>query len=129
MQCTDNDEMKNFVLLLIFLLLQSSLVFAQEEEPFIYTDKGKRDPFVPLVDENGRYLLDSEEFCTFEDLNLSGILWDPKGKSSALINNQIVKTGESIGGFRVTNVTKDSVTLFKNGKEYILRLSIEQTKE
>ena len=121
--------MKIFVLLLILFFLPHSLVFAQEEEPFIYTDKGKRDPFIPLVDENGRYLLDNEEFCTFDDLNLSGILWDPEGKSSALINNQIVKIGESIGGFKVTNVTKDSVVLFKDGKEYIMRLSIEEEKE
>ena len=121
--------MKTFVLLLIIFILSYGLVFAQEEETFVYTDKGKRDPFVPLVDENGRYLFDSEEFCTFDDLNLSGILWDPEGKSSCLINNQIVKIGDSIGGFKVTNVTKDSVMLFKNGKEYILRLSIEQTKE
>ncbi len=54
-------------------------VCAQEEEPFIYTDKGKRDPFIPLVDENGRYLLDSEEFYTFDELNIAGILWDPEG--------------------------------------------------
>lgn len=119
--------MKNPVLLLIFLLFQSSFVCAQqEEETFIYNDKGKRDPFVPLVDESGRYLLDEEGFCSFDDLSLSGILWDPEGKSSALINNQIVKIGESIGGFKVTDVTKDSVVLFKNGKEYIMRLSIKE---
>ena len=112
------------ILVMTALLLSVNPVCAQEEEPFIYNDKGKRDPFIPLVDKNGRYFLDEGELYSFDDLNLSGILWDPAGKSSALINNQIVKTGESIGGFKISNVTKNSVTLFKDGKEYIMRLSI-----
>ena len=108
------------------LLLFVNPIYGQQEGTFIYNDKGKRDPFVPLVDENGRYLLDEEGFCSFDSLSLSGILWDPQGKSSALINNQIVKIGDSIGGFKISNVTKNSVTLFKDGEEYIMRLSISE---
>lgn len=120
-----------FSILIILIALFSELILApgQVKEPFIYNDRGKRDPMVPLVDKDGRYLLSGEEFYSFSNLRLSGILWDPLGKSSALINNQIIKVGESIWGFKVINITKDSVTFFKDGKDYIIRLSEEKEGE
>ena len=118
--------MKSFIWLLIFLLFTFSFAFGQVEESFIYDDKGRRDPFRPLVDEDGRYLLEADVVYSSDELNLSGILWDPRGRSSCLINDQIVRVGEFIYGFTVKNITKDSVTISKNGKEYILRLSIEE---
>ena len=118
--------MKHYIWLLIFLLLTFNFAFCQVEVSFIYDDKARRDPFLPLVDERGRYHLDTELPYSSDELNLSGILWDPQGKSSALINEQIVKTGESIYGFTIKNITKDSVTLSKDAKEYILRLSEEK---
>lgn len=118
--------MRLFICPLIFLYVTCAFAFAQEDESFIYDDKGRQDPFSPVVGKNGRYLLETEVFYSPDELNLSGILWDPQGASSCLINNQIVKIGESIGGFMVENITKDSVTITKDGKEYILRLSIEK---
>ena len=119
--------MKSFIWLLIFLLLTFNSAFGQAEEAFIYEDKGKRDPFRPLVDEDGRYLLEADVIYSSDELNLSGILWDPQGKSSCLINDQIVRAGESIYGFTVKNITKDSVTISKDGREFILKLSNEAT--
>ncbi len=112
---------------LVFLLLKSAPAFSQEPKPgyFVYIDKGRRDPFIPLVAQDGRYLSDSEELISSDELNLSGILWDPKGRSSCLINNQIIKLGESIYGFKIKNIAKDSVIVSKEGEEYIIRLSTE----
>lgn len=120
--------MNQFVLLLISLIFLCSFVCAQEQggDSFIYDDKGKRDPFLPLVDEGGRYLLDSELPYSFGELKVTGILWDSEGKSSALINNKVVAIGESISGFMVKDISKDSVTVSKGGKEYIIRLSTEK---
>ncbi|MCQ9208024.1 MAG: DUF2531 family protein [Omnitrophica bacterium] len=112
--------------LFLALVLTLNFSFAQAEEVFIYQDKGRRDPFRPLVDENGQYVLGAERPYSSGVLNLSGILWDSQGKSSALINNQVVKIGESISGFTIENITKDSVTLSKDGKEYTIELSIEK---
>ncbi len=119
--------MRHFIWLSIFLVLTFNSAFGQAEEPLVYDDKGRRDPFLPLVDENGRYLLEADVIYSSDELNLSGILWDPQGRSSCLINDQIARIGESIYGFMVKNITKDSVTISKDGKEYILRLSNEAT--
>lgn len=116
--------MKRIALLIIIAsLLKFNFIFAQDEEPFIYNDKGRRDPFFPLVDEHGKYRLDSGLPYSADQLNLSGILWDPQGKSSALINDEIVPVGESICGFKIVDIAKDSVTLSKDGREFTIRLS------
>ena len=117
--------MKYLKELLISLTLICGTLFAQTEQPIRYDDKGRRDPFLPLIDENGRYLSHTESL-SFDELKLSGILWDPQGASSCLINNQIVKLGESICGFMLEDISKDNITLSKDGKEYIIQLSIEE---
>lgn len=118
--------MNNFVRLSILLIFVFGLAPLAAEEPFIYDDKGKRDPFVPLVDKDGHYLLDTGTLYSFDELKLFGILWDPEGKSSALINDEVLAVGEAISGFVVQDITKDKVVIYKNGKEYIMRLSIEE---
>jgi len=118
--------MKSFIWLSIFLLLTFSFAFGESGEAFVYDDKGRRDPFRPLVDENGRYLLEADVVYSSDELNLSGILWDPQGRSSCLINDQIARVGESIYGFTVKNITKNTVTISKNGRDFILNLSIEE---
>ncbi len=78
------------------------------------------------MDKDGRYLTEIELPSSSDVLNLSGILWDPEGKSSALINNQVVKIGESICDFTVDHISKDSVIISKEGKEFILKVSKEE---
>jgi len=119
--------MKHFIWLLIFFqFVFINFAFGQVEESFTYDDKGRRDPFLALVDETGQYLLEEGLFYSPDELNLSGILCDPQGRSSAIINNEIVKEGESIYGFTIKNIVKDRVILSKSGKEYIIQLSIEK---
>lgn len=112
-------------LLAIFCVLAALPCWAQEAD-FEYEDGGRRDPFLPLVDEKGRYIFDEYENFTFGDLHLIGILWDPEGNSSALINDQIVREGESIYGFVVKQINKNSVTVSKDTQEYVMWLTIEK---
>ena len=114
---------------IFLLLLSGSLSFAQSEEAFIYDDKGGRDPFFPLVDERGKYLSVSNLGYSFDNLNLSGILWDAKGESSALINNEVLSVGDSVDGFQITEISQKSVTLGKDGREYTINLSIQEEEE
>lgn len=115
--------MKIVPFLIICLFLSLSLVRGEEQNAaFTYNSQDKRDPFLPLVDENGFYLADTT-LLSPDELSLSGILWDPQGKSSALINNKMVTVGKAIYGFIIKDIAKDSVTLYKDGKEYIIRLS------
>lgn len=121
--------MNSFIWILIFLLLTLSPAFGEVEESFNYDDKGKRDPFVSLVDQNGRYLLETELFYSSSELQLSGILWDPQGRSSALINNQVVKIGETIYGFTIKDITKETVVISKGNQEFILIIPIKEKEQ
>lgn len=57
------------------------------------------------------------------DLKLTGIVWDEK-KPQALINNLIVKEGDSIGHFRVIKIFKDKVQLSSDtGAYFEIRLA------
>lgn len=118
--------MRAFVLVLLNLVFLSNLSWAQIEPVFTYDDKNKRDPFLPLVDQNGRYLLPSELFYSSGALELTGILWDTQGNSSALLNNKVVKVGEVVSGYHVKIITKNSVTVFKDNKEYKIMLSADK---
>lgn len=51
------------------------------------------------------------------DLKLTGIVWDEK-KPQALINNLILKEGDSIGHFRVIKIFKDKVQLSSDDGVY-----------
>ena len=119
--------MRIFFLLLLNLTFLLDLAWAQIEGSFTYDDKNKRDPFLPLVDQNGRYLLSSELFYSSGALELTGILWDKYGNSSALLNNKIVKVGEDVSGYKVEIITKNSVTISKDGKEY--KITVSDDKE
>ncbi|MBN3038669.1 MAG: hypothetical protein JW869_04540 [Candidatus Omnitrophica bacterium] len=122
--------MKNsIVLFFIILLLASDLALGQVKEGFNYDDQGKRDPFVPLVDAMGRYILEEGEMLSITDLDLSGILWDPNGNSTALINDQIVSTGDSFYGFLIKEINESSVTVSQSGQDYTLWLTIEEGGE
>ncbi|MBN2097322.1 MAG: hypothetical protein JW714_02455 [Candidatus Omnitrophica bacterium] len=114
-------------LLSILILFAFSLVFAEQEEgAFVYNDRGRRDPFLQLVDEQGRYLSEEAGLANTPcALNLSGILWDAQGGSSALINNEILQVGAAISGYTIEGITQYSVKVSKDGREYILRLSQE----
>lgn len=106
----------------VIICLFWGIGLATAEEQGTYNSQGRRDPFLPLVDEQGFYLADPVSFSP-DELSLSGILWDPQGKSSALINNKMVSVGETIYGCIITAITQDSVTLSKDGKEYIISIS------
>lgn len=57
------------------------------------------------------------------DLKLTGIVWDEK-KPQALINDLIVKEGDSVGHFRVIKIFKDKVQLVSdNGVYFEIRLA------
>lgn len=115
--------MKIFFLLVLNLFFLVNLSWAQTEASFTYDDKNRRDPFSPLVDQSGRFLLGSELFYFSGALELTGILWDAQGGSSALINNKIINEGEIVSGYKVEIITKNSVTFSKNKKEYKIILT------
>ena len=119
--------MKSFRHILIFagLLLLYLLSSASSGKNFVYNDQGRRDPFFPLVDANGRVLMVCEDTTKVGDLQLEGILWDSEEDSFVIINGEIFAEGESIGDFRVIKIEKTQVTLSRNNEKCILKLEEE----
>ncbi len=59
------------------------------------------------------------------DLELKGISVGKDKAGFAFINNEIVKTGDKIGGYEVGEVEKDRVLLKKGGQSFYLTLPEE----
>jgi hypothetical protein len=57
---------------------------------------------------------------------LYGVLWDPGGKSIALINDGEARVGDVIGEYKVLEIRKDSVVLANGGEPVVLEIAYEQ---
>lgn len=112
--------MRRWLLGMVLLVFGATPLLAEERplgarEPFVYDAKGRRDPFMPLVRE-GRLISLSKERTPGTAPVLYGILWDPAGPSMAMINDQEVRVGDTVGGYQVAEIRQDAVVL-KNGEE------------
>lgn len=106
--------------------LGSPWALSEEPEAFLYDSRGRRDPFVPIV-RDGR-IVGAHKSRATEPLRpvLYGILWDPDGKSIALINDLEVNVGDAVGGYRVAEIRSDAVVLARtNGERIVLELAFE----
>jgi hypothetical protein len=57
---------------------------------------------------------------------LYGILWDPGGRSIALVDDLEVSVGDSIGPYRVEEIRPDAVVLAReSGEQFVLELVFE----
>lgn len=88
---------------------------------YVYESQGRRDPFVPLV-RNGRILgrVTAAEALSLLKPVLYGILWAPDGKSIAIINDQEVNVGDTVGSFQVERILPESVILTREGGESVV---------
>jgi len=91
-----------------------NFVFAQDA--YKYDAKGKRNPFIPLVTADGQLIkLDSEGEAENKDLMLEGIIYDKNGISYAIVNSQIVKTGDFSGEYQILKIENNKVIFIKDG--------------
>jgi len=110
--------------LTVILTLANQYSYAAEER-FIYDSKNKRDPFIPLIGKGMRFLV-PQEAKSIENIILEGIVFDPERGSLAIINGEVFKEGDSIGGLILSEVTKKSVVLTKDEKDYTITLIEEE---
>lgn len=88
-----------------------SVVIASE---FSYDSHDKRDPF--LVVEKTKTIVATEDGAITQ-LKLEGIVLDPKGRSVAIVNGEMVKEGDRIGDqIVVKRITKQGVEFDSKGK-------------
>ena len=109
----------------------AGLAWAAEESirmPYRYDPGTARDPFVALV-RDGRVVGGVGLGQT--DLSkpvLFGILWDPGGKSIALVNDTEAKVGDVIGPYRVVEIRPDAVILSDGGEPLVLTIAFDDTQ-
>ena len=94
-----------------------------QEEKFLYASHDKRDPFLPLVDKKGRPVSIVEGGVQFKasDLYLEGIIWD-EVKPMAIINDEVVSSGDKIRGVTIEKIEKDKVILNYQDSSFELRM-------
>jgi len=117
---------KTYRFVLIFL---GAFCFALAQEDYIYQPKGKRNPFIPLVDKSGRLmkLEKEEEKGGQSELSIDGIIYDKQGVSYALVNGRVVGTGDYVGELRVLKIQDDKVSFLKD--DQIKEVSINKGGE
>lgn len=90
-------------------------------EQYRYEDNEARDPFVPLISADGRLRMmkkteRAEEAENETNLAIEGIIYDKYGISYAIINDSVVKTGDTVGDFIVLEIQKDKVVFIREGQ-------------
>ena len=98
---------------------------SKNREPFVYDAKGRRDPFMALV-RDGKYI--GTQKGTPLDTSkpvLYGILWDPAGQSIAMIDDQEVRVGDTVGGYQVAEIRQDAVVLKGGGEPLVLQIDFQ----
>ncbi|MFH1093808.1 MAG: hypothetical protein V1739_06620 [Candidatus Omnitrophota bacterium] len=109
--------------ILVFLLSIVVVAGARASvRDFMYKDKGNRDPFMSLVTPDGRILPGAKTVSDTDNVELEGIIWDPSGKSMAIINGKLLKEQERILDMQVLKIKKASVILQKGGKVMVINL-------
>lgn len=106
--------------IVVSCIFSAIFAFAQESK-FIYSVKNNRDPFVSLVSPDG-YITNLEPQSEISDINLEGIIFDPLGKSFAVINGNVVAEKEFVGKFKLVDIKKDKIILQNGQKTYIIEL-------
>ena len=106
------------------ILVFGSGISAFSEEQFVYDDKAKRNPFMPLVTTDGRLISLGQQDNS--EINLEGIIYDEAGSSYAIVNQSIVRISDWVGDYRVLKIEKNKVIFLKDGQPIEAELKKEE---
>ena len=90
------------------------------EGSFTYYNAGKRDPFVPLIGIQTRTAGSLEDVMSVDEIELQGTALDAGGRQIVILNNEMVREGETVGRVTVKRVLSDKVILDIDGDSYEL---------
>lgn len=112
--------------ILIIGLLLVSLIFIQQKlfgaEEYRYDSKGKRDPFIPLITSEVSTAIGLQSVETIDDIKFEGVIFDPSGKSVAVLNGEIVKEGDKVSNIEIVKIYSNAITLKIYDKSYTIDL-------
>jgi hypothetical protein len=115
-----------FFLILSIAVFFIVCIFAVEPEPALrekveYKAEGLKDPFrspfMKAAVKAGGATGTSQKKTP--PLKVQGIIWGGKF-NQAIINNKVVKIGDTVEGARVINIDKHGITVFFEGEQYTL---------
>lgn len=113
---------------IIFFLIFCLLLFPRglfSQDKLVYDSQGKRNPFMPLVTKEGVLLrFDTPKNST--GIFLEGIIFDDTGVSYAIVNSEVVMTGDKINGYQVLKIEPKMVTFIKDGNTLEIKLEKEE---
>ena len=89
---------------------------------FYYDQKGRRDPFVPLVGQERGTGAGLESVASFDDIKLEGIAVGVGGRQVAIINGQMVKEKDRFGALLIKKISRKAVELSIENRDYTLTL-------
>ncbi len=120
---TQSSKLLVFSLSFALCALRFALSFAQEQ--FVYDAQSKRNPFIPLLTPDGRFL-NLEQALVPEGLSLEGIIYDKYGRSYAVVNGAVVAVGDTVGDYQVLKVEQSRVIFIKDGEPRWIELKKEE---
>ena len=90
---------------------------------FVYDSEGKRDPFVPLVGVVGASSAsDIGGITSLDGVSLQGIIVDPAGNRSVILNGEIMKEGDIFGDLTIVTISNNEVKVKIGQQIHDLRL-------
>lgn len=96
-----------------------------EEKPEAgYDPGGRRDPFVPLIGVSPKDTARSGVWSvlSIDDVFLQGVVINPDGTRSAVINGEVISEGETIDQVLIKSVGENKVMIEISGRTHELEL-------
>lgn len=97
------------------------------DREFMYDTVNQRDPFLSLIAENIE-VSDLEEISV-DGIKLEGIIFDPLQGSLAMVNGEIYRTSDFIGGFQVMEIGNNYIKIAKEDILHTIKLPDEDSKK
>ena len=117
--------MKVLLFFIIFAMMLGHNILAEESELFPYNDHNRRDPLWRLVSSDGA-IINYDTDLLISDLTIEGIIYDPHGKSFAIVNGNVVKSNDKIGQYIVKSIEQRRVILTNGHEDFLLELKKEE---
>jgi len=107
-------------LILSMGIISFKIAVADNFKDFTYDSKGRRDPFVPLINAKAKHDSEKEKADTGA-FQMEGIIYDPGG-SLAIINGKVLREGDVLNGYKVAQIQKSCVNMSREGETFTLNL-------